>query len=341
MDNHVIQHFEIPQIQYTDKVTDDSIVIQRQISPKTTETKTPEHQWDDRSDCDSRIENFNVDKRSESITHYFKERDRYGRLHEQQYHMSCQSNDTEWFLQASPTEKEETIDDQTRSIDSHEIQCEKEYAIDLRVDTGTLFFPERNLISTNDHGEQIDHTHSNKDQSKHTDKGKDNHVDVLETNQHSDTDSTMSAIESDDTDESVNMMNPGTETWRLIHSRYAWNTTEMISGSLLNDHTDKYNRLRDQSSDESKEQKHTDNQRHELQPNGIRSLDEYLTKFRDEHNEITKTMRDLSIVQHQTEMKEKADNEQQLRRELSMIAQDNDAKNDDVNSRQDDLRRER
>ena len=35
----------------------------------------------------------------------------------------------------SPTEKEEAIDDQTRSIDSHEIQCEKEY------DIGTLFLP--------------------------------------------------------------------------------------------------------------------------------------------------------------------------------------------------------
>ena len=45
-------------------------------------------------------------------------------------------------------------------------------------------------------------------------------------------------------------------------------------------------------------------------------------------------MKDLSIVQHQTELEEKADNEQQLRRELSMVAQDNDAKHGDVNSRQ-------
>ena len=118
------------------------------------------------------------------------------------------------------------------------------------------------------------------------------------------------------------MVKPGTEAWRLIHSRYAQNTTEMISRSLLHDHADKYNQL----PDESKEQKHTDNQRHELQPVDIRSLDEYRTKFRDEHNEITKTMMDLSIVQHQTELEEKADNEQQLRRELSMVAQGNDAK---------------
>ena len=39
----------------------------------------------------------------------------------------------------SPTENEKEIDDQTRSMDSHEIQCEKEYWVDLRANTGTLF----------------------------------------------------------------------------------------------------------------------------------------------------------------------------------------------------------
>ena len=42
----------------------------------------------------------------------------------------------------------------------------------------------------------------------------------------SETASTMSAIESGDADESMNMVKPGTEAWRLIHSRYAQNTTE-------------------------------------------------------------------------------------------------------------------
>ena len=88
------QHIEMPQIQYTDKVADDSIVIQRQISPRTTETKAPEHPWDDRSGGDSRIEISTLTKDQKSS--------------------------------------------QTRSIDSHEIQCEKEYEIDLRADTGTL-----------------------------------------------------------------------------------------------------------------------------------------------------------------------------------------------------------
>ena len=41
----------------------------------------------------------------------------------------------------SSSENEEEIDDQTRRMDSHEIQCEKEYWIDPRADTGTLFLP--------------------------------------------------------------------------------------------------------------------------------------------------------------------------------------------------------
>ena len=90
----------------------------------------------------------------------------------------------------------------------------------------------------------------------------------------------------------------------------------------------------------SKEQKQTEDlagiqaHHHEQQILLPRSLDEYQTKFRDDHNEITKTMKDLSIVQHQTELEEKAGNEQQWRRELSMVAQDNDAKHGDGNSRQ-------
>ena len=39
MANPKNQHNEMPQIQHTDKVVDDCIVMQRQISPRTTETK--------------------------------------------------------------------------------------------------------------------------------------------------------------------------------------------------------------------------------------------------------------------------------------------------------------
>ena len=45
-------------------------------------------------------------------------------------------------------------------------------------------------------------------------------------------------------------------------------------------------------------------------------------------------MKDLSIVQHQTESEEKAGNEQQLRRDLSMVDQDNGGKHGDGNLRQ-------
>ena len=39
--------------------------------------------------------------------------------------------------------EEEEVDDQTRSMDSHEIQCEKDYWIDPRADPETLFFPDK------------------------------------------------------------------------------------------------------------------------------------------------------------------------------------------------------
>ena len=53
MDNQVNQHIEIPQIQSTDKVADESVAVQRQISPGTTETKAPEYPQDDRSGGDT------------------------------------------------------------------------------------------------------------------------------------------------------------------------------------------------------------------------------------------------------------------------------------------------
>ena len=59
------QHIEIPQIQYTDKVADESVAVQRQISPRTTETKAPEHQQDDRSGGDA-----DKDVQGEAITKY-------------------------------------------------------------------------------------------------------------------------------------------------------------------------------------------------------------------------------------------------------------------------------
>ena len=152
------------------------------------------------------------------------------------------------------------------------------------------------------------------------------------------------SIESGDADENVNMVRAEAEAWRLVHSRYAQNTlsTQMISGSLKHDRADEHNQLPDEfvAPMDSKEQKQMDDlagiqaQHHELQILLSRSLDECQTKFRDEDNEITKTMKDLSIMQHQAELEEKAGDEQQLRKELWMVAQDNDAKHGDGNSRQ-------
>ena len=55
----------MPQIQYTDKVADDSVAVPRQISPRTTETKAPEHQWNDRSGGDA-----DKDVQGEAMTKY-------------------------------------------------------------------------------------------------------------------------------------------------------------------------------------------------------------------------------------------------------------------------------
>ena len=43
MENQVNQPIEIPQIQYTDKVADKSVAVQRQVLSRTTETKAPEY----------------------------------------------------------------------------------------------------------------------------------------------------------------------------------------------------------------------------------------------------------------------------------------------------------
>ena len=123
------------------------------------------------------------------------------------------------------------------------------------------------------------------------------------------------------------MVRPEAEAYRLIHSRYAQNTLtpEMISGSLFHDHATNF-LMSLLSPWNGRNKSGMQAHHHELQILLPRSLDEFQTKFRSEHNDITKTMKDLSIIQRQAELEEKADNEQQLRRELSMVAQDNDAK---------------
>ena len=106
-------------------------------------------------------------------------------------------------------------------------------------------------------------------------------------------------------DDNMNGVRPKAEAWRPIHNRYMQNTpsTEMISGSFLHDRADKHNQLPDEfvASMESKE-----------------------------HKQIE----DLAGIQAQH-------HEQQLRKELSMVTQDNDAKHGDVNSRQEAYQEDR
>ena len=65
MVNPTNQHIEMPQIQYTDKVADESVAVQRHVSQRAIETKAPEHQWDDRSGGDA-----DKDVQGEAITKY-------------------------------------------------------------------------------------------------------------------------------------------------------------------------------------------------------------------------------------------------------------------------------
>ena len=81
-------------------------------------------------------------------------------------------------------------------------------------------------------------------------------------------------------------------TWWNLEQRHGdWytadtrRTLQKLSVGLLHDHADKYNQLLDESPDELKEQKHTDNQRHELQPVDVRSLTNIGRSF------VTNTMR--------------------------------------------------
>ena len=71
--NQMNQHIEIPQIQFTDKVADKSVAVQRQVSQRTTETNAPEYigavagkyQWDDRPGGDA-----DKDVQGEALTKY-------------------------------------------------------------------------------------------------------------------------------------------------------------------------------------------------------------------------------------------------------------------------------
>ena len=291
------QHMEIPQIQYSDKVVDESIAVQRQISPRNTETKAPEHQQDDRSggDADNHVQFEAITKHcwsgGKKMTSICKQRffnltitvctqqifklvdlaheipgvkvakKTWHNLLEDASTKEAVADDTansnslthspsrSWSKETKSSGFEESVSNSTTDQDSAKMPEMWITTVNLgRRSTVTELASETTVatISLNTMGTK----------SKNTGKGNGKQVEVVETEQlqPSQTASTMSAIESGDADESMNMLKPGTDAWRLIHRRYMQNTTEMIRWSLLHDNADKYP---DELPDELKEQKST------------------------------------------------------------------------------------
>ena len=157
----------------------------------------------------------------------------------------------------------------------------------FKIEQGNVTDTPQCVISTIDHGEQIDHRNTGKGKSKHTGKGKGKHVDVVETNQLSETASTMLANVGGDADESMDMVRPEAEEAQNTL------TAEMLSGSLstttLTSTTNFLMSLLFPWNRRSKSRRKI-------------SLECKLTIMScrsgfHEHNEITKTMKDLSIIQ--------------------------------------------
>ena len=111
MDNQVNQHIDMRQIQHTDKVADESVVAQRQISSRTTETKAPEHQWDDRSGTLTKDQKaFHIASKKETVA---DDTANSNTSITSRVSQTTLSDFTKNLEEPSPTEKEEAIDDQT------------------------------------------------------------------------------------------------------------------------------------------------------------------------------------------------------------------------------------
>ena len=255
MDNQVNQHIEMRQIQHTDKVADDSVAIQRQVSPRTIGIKHRVFKLKVNI-CKQRI--FKLIDLAHEITGVEVAQTTWHKLLDDASTKEAVADDTAnsnslthspsqfWSKETKSSGFVEPVGNATKDQDSAKMP--EMWTVDLCRRSTVMELASETTVATNS-------LNTMGTKSKHAGKGTDNHVDVVETNQPSETASTMSAIERDDADESMDMVKPGTVAWRLIHSRCAQNTTEMISGSLLHDHADKYNQL----PDESKEQKHTMN----------------------------------------------------------------------------------
>ena len=361
MDNQVNEHIEIPQIQHTDKVADDSIVVLRQISPRTTETKAPERQQDDRTGGDKDVQgeaitkhcwsggknavNIHLEldglddvtedaskaesgetnvsltiasvagkqriftltglaheitgvkvaqkkgKQTVSLKLVKKEKKTWHKLLCEASTKEAVADDTansntsitsrvsqttlgdfsKNLEEPSFTENEEEIDDQTRSMDSHEIPCEKEYWSDLRTDTGTLFLPSKIVMEqhsstpspsqswskeTKSSGfeEPVGDSITDQKSKPTVNPGRRSTAMELANDSKFSGEQTTIATSSlntmgtkkkykgadDDRMQAYERVRPKAEARRPIHSRYVQNTpsTEMIRESLLHDRAD-------------------------------------------------------------------------------------------------------
>ena len=173
----------------------------------------------------------------------------------------------------SPTEKEEAIDDQIRSMDSPEILCEEECWSDLRADTGTLFLPAKIVMEqhiqsrskeTKSSGFEEPVGDSISDQNSKPTVNLGGRSTVMElandskfSGEHttiaSSSLNTMGTIRKcksadDEADDKLNGVKSKAEAWRPIYSRYVQNTpsTKMINGSLPHDCADGHNKLPDE-----------------------------------------------------------------------------------------------
>ena len=151
MDNQVNQHIEMPQIQHTDKVAVMSVAVQQQVSPRAIETK---HRIFKQTVNTCKQQIFKLIDLAHEITGAKVAQKTWHKLLDDASTKGAVADDTANsntnITVISPrtwrnllTENEEEIDDQTRSMDSHEIQCENEYGIHPRADTGTLLFPDK------------------------------------------------------------------------------------------------------------------------------------------------------------------------------------------------------
>ena len=410
MDNQENQHIEMPWIQYTDKVADDSVAVQRQISPRTTETKhrickqtvnickqlvfrlidlaheitgvkVAQKTWhkllDDRQHANERS---HIAPTKEVVAD-----DTANSNHE--YHISCQPNDTEWFLQElGGTFSNRERGGDWRSDTQHGFSRDKS----VRRSAGVIFVqtPVQCSFRTRSWwNNTVWHTFRvNLGARSRVIKGLNEKHSKFEIEQVNVTDTHSSAWLRPSITENrsiterlakatvktqakgkantytlwkrISLLKQPQQCWPLqvATSTRTWNgwdpkqrhgdwytvdtrrtllTAEMISGSLFHDHADEqqptswwvccFHGI------EGAKSKPEDLAGTQSSPSWAADLASTIlgriqTKFRDEHNEISKTMKDLWILQHQAELEEKAGNEQQLHKEMSMVAQDNDAK---------------